>query len=187
MEVSNSLLVTLMFVGILTIGIGTILDALAGVVNRRAGLRVNRYQTNFIVLLLLIHLDFFWHVLEILNQEWVFLGFIFIISGPIILYFATNVLLPNPVDEYLNNPTAHYFSIAPQFFLLIALLQVWLFGVDFRLGYGIGAHTANEAIILLVALTLMRSTSQQLHLIGMIAFYVIYLASMAMSATGFTP
>jgi hypothetical protein len=39
-----------------------------------------------------------------------FIGFIFIITGPIILYFATSVLLPDPVDEHLNNPTAHYFT-----------------------------------------------------------------------------
>jgi hypothetical protein len=113
MEITNSLLVTLMFVGILTIGIGTILDALAGVVNRRAGLRANRYQTNWMLLLLLIHLNMFWHVLKILDQEWMFLGFLFVISGPIILYFTTRVLLPDPGDEHFSNPTAHYFSVAP--------------------------------------------------------------------------
>ncbi len=155
-------------------------------VNRRAGLRANRYQTNWMVLLL-IHLNLFWHVLKILNQEWMFIGFIFIISGPIILYFATSVLLPDPVDEHLNNPTAHYFSIAPQFFLLIALLQVWMFGVDFRLGHGIGVHTANETLIQLAALTLMRSTSPKLHVAGIIAFYGIHFATMALSTVAESP
>lgn len=98
------------------------------------------------MVLLLIHLNMFWHVLEILNQEWMFLGFLFVISGPIILYFATRVLLPDPGDAQFNDPSAHYLSIAPQFFLLIALLQVWLFGVDLRLGNGIGVYTINEAL-----------------------------------------
>ena len=187
MEVSNALLVTLMFVGILTIGIGTILDALAGVVNRRAGLRANRYQTNWMLLLLLIHLNLFWHVLKILNQEWMFLGFLFIIAGPIILYFATRVLLPDPGDEQFSNPTAHYFSIAPQFFLLIAILQIWLFGVDFRLGLGIGVYSAIEAIILAISLTLMRSQSPQLHLAGIIALYTVYIVTMTLSAAGLIP
>jgi hypothetical protein len=79
----------------------------------------------------------------------------------------------------------HYLSIAPQFFLLIALLQVWLFGVYLRLENSIGVYTINEALILLAALILMRSKNLNMHLAGVIIFYAIFLVSMALNSMGF--
>ena len=55
MELSSSLLVAIMFVVLLSIGIGNILMSLAAMVDRRSPLTASRMHISWIVLLLLIY------------------------------------------------------------------------------------------------------------------------------------
>ena len=90
MEVSSSLLVAIMFVIILSMGIGHILVAAAAMVDRRVAQRIDVLHVNWTLLLLLVYFNFFWHTLDLLaTEDWVFASFLYMMAGAILIYFAT--------------------------------------------------------------------------------------------------
>jgi len=101
MEVQlNTLLVALIFVTIVSMGIGNILATMADVVNHVSASRRSRVHVAWIILMLVIHLNMFWHTKAILEvEEWRFAGFLATIAGPVLMFFATSILLTNPRDR----------------------------------------------------------------------------------------
>ena len=125
MEVPTAMLVALMFVTILSISIGNLLMTLAARVSGGADAARGRIWTAWAVLLLLIHLDDFWSVTEVLKfEEWAFEEFLFIIAGPILLLFASTVLSETESDT--DAPAL----LPPRFFVILAVIQAWGFGVN---------------------------------------------------------
>ncbi len=164
MEISSSLLVAIMFIIILSMGIGHILVAAAAMVDRRVKQRISALHLNWTLILLLTYFNFFWHTLDLLaTEEWVFASFLYMIAGAILIYFATCVLLPDmPADESLDL-RAFYFEVSRQFFLMLALLQVWIIGVDMLLGAGFTSAGVVNLVTLLLALLLASSQKVTVH------------------------
>ena len=110
MEMSSALLVMIMFVVLLTIGIGNILMSLAAMVDRRSPVAASRMHIAWIVLLLLVYFNLFWQTLDVLSIEnWTFSEFLYLILGPVLILFASQVLLPNPssADGSGNDLASH--------------------------------------------------------------------------------
>ncbi len=62
-------------------------------------------------ILLLIHFNLFWHVLDILAvEEWKFLEFLYIEAGAINIFLATYVLLPDASIKIMD-VRGHYFDV----------------------------------------------------------------------------
>jgi len=165
MEVTTSLLVVLMFVGLLTIGIANILMSLASIVNRESDIRVAGIHLSWIVLMLLIYFNLFWNSLSILaTDEWDFFGFLYIEAGPILALFATQVLLPaDGIGE--DDTQSRYLAISPQFFLLLGMTQAWVIGTDFVLGNGFTMESIANVFGVGIALILMLSRGLRTHVI----------------------
>lgn len=138
MEISNSLLVSLMFVTILTLGIANILMSLASIVSKQAGVSYYWIHSSWKVLLFLIYLSIFWHTANIVSiKDWDFTGFLFILCGPILIFFVTKVLLSDPKSSGDSDPVASYFNLAGRFFGIMALLQLWTIITDYFLSGGL--------------------------------------------------
>lgn len=136
MDITNALLVAMMFIVLLTIGIGNIVMGLAALVDRRSPLRPDGYHTSWTIIVLLLHFNLFWHVIDILRIEtWVFPEFLYVILGALLMFFATHILLPDASSEAVDL-RVHYFDVHRQFFSFLALLMLWIVGVDFLLGSG---------------------------------------------------
>ena len=73
MEISNALLVALMFVTILVLGIANILVSLAAIVRHPSAAKDDAIFNNWKLLLLLAHFNLFWHTLDLLSVD-LFLG-----------------------------------------------------------------------------------------------------------------
>ncbi len=185
MEISSSLLVAIMFIIILSMGIGHILVAAAAMVDRRVARRIDALHVNWTLILLLIYFNFFWHTLDLLaTEDWVFASFLYMMAGAILIYFATCVLLPNmPADESLDL-RAFYFEVSRQFFLLLALLQAWIIGVDFLLGTGFTSAGVVTLVTLLLALLLATSRKITVHVGGTAVAWVLFLGSMVAQSLG---
>ena len=69
MEITNALLVAVMFIILITTGIGNIIVGLAVLVDKRTPVKADTVHTSWVLLLLLIHFIMFWHVLDILSIE----------------------------------------------------------------------------------------------------------------------
>jgi hypothetical protein len=185
MEVTNALLVAMMFVVLLTIGIGNIVMSLAAVIDRRTTIKAAVLHTSWVILLLLVYFNLFWHVLDLLAvQDWKFLDFLYIVSGAILIVFATHVLLPDASSSDANDLRLHYMGVSHQFFLFMSLLQAWTLGVDFLLGTGLTVASAFNLVALVLFVVLMLSRAPGLHRTGAVTTWILFLAAMAARGAG---
>lgn len=185
MEISSSLLVAVMFIIILSMGIGHILVAAAAMVDRRVARRIDALHASWTLLLLLIYFNLFWHTIDLLaTEEWGFASFLYIMAGAVLIYFATCILLPEmPANDSLDL-RAFYFEVGRQFFLLLALLQAWIIGVDMLLGTGFTSAGVVNLVALLLALLLASSRKPTIHTGGTVVAWVLFLGSTGLRGLG---
>jgi hypothetical protein len=185
MEASESLLVALMFITILTLGIANILTSLAvmleGSGDTRAGDAFDWLHTSWVLIMLLAHFNFFWHTLDILGkQAWEFEGFLFTITGPILMFFATQVVIgSSPLPEGVTL-REHYFAAAKRFFSLFALIQIWVICSDLLLERGLTGAAIVNVICLIIAMTLIALSNVRAHFAGTMCAWVVYLGATAL-------
>jgi len=174
----NTLLVALMFVTILCMGIGNILMVLADLFNHATASRREGVHSAWIVLLLIVHFNLFWHTKAILEvPDWGFSDFLLAVAGPVLLFFASSVLLTSPSDEELKDLKGFYLGIARRFFMMFAMVQGWILLVDFAMvGQVSSGDTLNIALGVL-ALFLATSKSLKAHLVGLCLAWGIGLLS----------
>ena len=185
MEISSALLVGIMFVMLLSLGIATILTFLARVVDHRSQPKPDVIHTSWVVLLLLVHFDLFWHTVDIISvKDWAFAGFLFIVAGPTLLFFATNVMLSGDAGPTSADMRTQYFAVRRRFFLLMGGLQVWVIGVDYYLGRGFTGAGAVNVAVLSLALVLAVSTRPKLHAVGIAAAWALYVGSSLFRSLG---
>ena len=185
MEITNALLVAMMFVVLLTIGIGNIIMALAVLVDRRTPVKPDAIHTSWVALLLLVYFNLFWHVLDILTvADWKFLEFLYIVAGALLLFFATHVLLPDASSPDTNDLRAYYFGISRQFFIFLALLQLWILGVDLMLRKGLTAASSFNAAALALAILLAASQRPKVHSLGTGTAWILFVAGMVAQGLG---
>lgn len=185
MEVSESLLVAMMFVMILSIGIGNILMGLSGVLHGNSEIRIHWIPLSWVLILLLIHLELFWQTLEIVGVEsWSFASFLYVVSGPVALLFATTLMLPDSARSEDGDYRAHYFGVSRRFFSLLALVMLWMIGIDVGFAGGIEAaglwNLAQGAIFVVLAV----SPQQRVHELATIVAWVVTASDMLV--LGFT-
>ena len=126
MEITNAVLVTIMFVTILGIGIVNLLTALASIINQRDYSSLDRTMVSWIGLLLLIHLNVFWVTVTILEtKDWRFSAFLFVLIGPMMLFFASQILVTNADKEIQTFSRVHLQAVARKFFSVLCLVMVW--------------------------------------------------------------
>ena len=185
MEMSSALLVMVMFVVLLTIGIGNILMSLAAMVDRRSAIAASRMHISWIVLLLLVYFNLFWQTLDILSIEnWRFLEFLYLILGPVLVLFASQVLLPNPSSTNAGELNDRYFEVSRPFFLLLAASQIWANGVDLILGDGLRGFGAMNGVAAVFAFILAFSSNRTVHVLLTIAMWLLFLIGWAIQGLG---
>lgn len=185
MEITNSLLVAMMFIVLLTIGIGNIIMTLAIMVDRRSALRFDAIHTSWMILLLLVYFRLFWQVLDILSIEnWSFWGFLFILGGPLILLFATNMIVQDKGSELASEPRGHYYAVARQFFFFIALQQAWAIGVDILFGDGITLMSGVNIVAGLLFLIMASSPTERVHSFGTVVAWLLILGAVVLQGAG---
>lgn len=184
MEVTNALLVAMMFIVLLTIGIGNIIMALAALIDKRNPVKADVIHTSWVLLLLLMHFNLFWHVLDILSIEtWQFMAFLYIVAGAIVIFFATNVLLPD-ASSNTTDLRSHYFDVRRQFFGFLGLLMVWTVGVDILLGDGLTTASIFNLVGLVLFLALALFSQPKVHAIGTGAAWLFFIAMLGAKGMG---
>lgn len=145
----NTLLVALMFVTILSMGIGNILISLADIFNHATPSRRDRVHVGWIVLILIVHFNMFWHTKAILAvEDWEFGGFLMAMAGPVLMFFATSILLTNPPTNEEPELGEFFISLGRRFFWMFAALQTWIVLVGLTMT---GSFVSTDAVNLLFA------------------------------------
>ncbi len=111
---------------ILGLGLGHLLIGCARLIHARESLTYSWLYLGWIVLLLPVYVIYWWAFWDYRKQvRWTFLGFFFLLIGPIGLYLITAILLPDTSNQPTFNATTHYLKIRSWFFGLWVVLQVW--------------------------------------------------------------
>jgi hypothetical protein len=185
MEISSALLVAIMFVVLLTIGIGNILMSLAAMVDRRSPVTASRMHISWIILLLLMYLSLFWHTIDVLSvEEWTFVEFLYVMLGPVLILFASQVLLPNSSSTDSGELNERYFEISRPFFVFLAASQVWVNGVDLILRDGLTRFGAINGVAAVFALILAFSHNRAVHLVLTAAMWLLFLTAWVIRGLG---
>lgn len=184
-EITHSILVAMMFVMILSIGISSLLMAMAAVINQGAKCKRYALHTSWMILLLLLYLNFFWQTLALVSMEdWMFLDFLYVMAGPVILLFAASLLVPEIPGEGSLDLRTHYLGVSRQFFFLLALTQIWAVGVDVVLRRGFTSAGALDLLVagLFVMLAIFREARMHGLLSGLV--WVIFVATVGLRGLG---
>jgi hypothetical protein len=175
MDNINTLLVAFMFITILTLGIAGVLAELAEVVRNVERRQRDGLLVGWALLLLFAYFVLFWHTADItLLEEWDFGLFLFAETGPVLLLFATQIMLGALGAEDAGERDSSVRQ--SRFFVIFALLQVWSIAASFFLGAGLTLPDAIDAIVLLTCLVLASSTSRPLHVAGLTVVWIAYVA-----------
>jgi hypothetical protein len=178
----NTLLVALMFVTLLSMGIGNILVSLADIFNHATPSRRDRVHIAWIALILVVHFNLFWHTKAILSvEDWDFAGFLLAMAGPVLLFFATSILLTVPPEDFQPNLASFFLGLGRRFFLMFAVLQAWILTVGYSMtGIFQIYDTVNVAFVAL-GLGLAFSHSERIQKLGIILAWGLGLAGFAIS------
>lgn len=154
MEVSTSLIVTLMFSSIVGIGVANILMAFAGIMSD-SELRLTRsIGAAWLLILLLTFLSMFWNSTHLFRREdWGFALFLFAITGPILLLFATSIMAQRLTASRGDAAEESDVGIK-RFLILFALVHAWLIGMDQVLDSGWTWLSAGSALLIVTSLML---------------------------------
>ena len=132
MDNPSTLLVAIMFVTILAIAIGNPLMTCAEIAG---GLRrpvPERIQLSWIFLILFALLSLFWEATALLEVEkWLFIEFLYVISGPMVLLFATSIITAPSQADHGEKSHSHYLELRGRSFLMLALHEAWIVGIDY--------------------------------------------------------
>jgi len=147
----NTLLVALMFVTILSMGIGNILLGLADIFNHATPTRRDRTHVAWIVLMLVVHFNMFWHTKAILGvDDWQFGGFLLAMAGPVLMFFATSIMLTDPPAGEGEDLRRFFDALGLRFYLMFAALQAWIIFVSYSLmGQFVPSDLVNLAFLVL--------------------------------------
>ena len=179
MEFSSGILVALLFVTILSLGIANILTALATALDRSSTLKSHAVSLAWLLLLLLVHLNLFWHTMDILTvEDWDFSGFVLIESGAIALFFATHLLLSKITEAASATDSIPSDTPGPSFFLIFAVVHLWLVGTDILLKGGFSTASGFDLVQCLVALALIASPNKKALVLGTVLAWALYLVAL---------
>jgi len=124
----------------------------------------------------LLHILFWWSLWSIRGTATInFLTFLYLLSGPILLFVATALLMPN-VDGDEVDVRAHYFSIRTSYSTILILLWLWAIFTS-PLLRGSFAPTAPIFAVFLVNAVVMRTSSNStVHGMSAIVNWVLFAA-----------
>jgi len=176
----NTLLVALMFVTILSMGIGNILMSLADIFNHATPSRRGRVHVSWIALILIVHFNLFWHTKAILAvEDWQFGGFLLAMAGPVLMFFATSILLTDPPAK--NDPQHGEFftGLGRRFFWMFAALQAWIVLVGFTMTGSFVVSDAVNVLFAVLAVMLAMSNGGRIQILGIWLAWGLGLSSFA--------
>lgn len=180
MDNPTTLLVAIMYVTIVATGLISALMALSDIVGGRR--KTASIHTAWIVLLLISYFGFFWETTAILGIEgWDFLSFLAFILGPIILLFATNLIIAAPDAEGDGPLDEFYYDLSGRFFTMLALVQGWIIGLDIvfeSITYATWLTAGIGGLFLLLAV----SKNQRVHFGGASVVGLAFVSRMLLQA-----
>lgn len=180
MDNPATLLVSIMFVTIIAIAVGNILMACAEIAGGLRHPLPERIQISWIFLMLFILLSLFWETKSLLDVDrWLFVEFLYVIAGPMVLLFATSVIIAPPREQQTGDSHSQYAELRGRFFIILALHELWLLGLDYWY-QSFDAISLINALMLFLFIVLAKSRNMRVHVTGASLIWVGYIISLVL-------
>lgn len=179
MEVSTNLLVAIMFVTILSMGIGGLLTALADL-SRKKAVRC-KLHISWIFILMFSHLTLFWSTGAAISLDWRFIGFLFVIAGPIFLFTTTHLHLSTAPEE---NCTGSNALVDDRMLQLFAIMQVWLVAMIVKLDGGFPPSASFNLALAVAALAMSMTSKPRSQAMGTTLIWLLLILDQSLRGTG---
>ena len=180
MDNPTTLLVAIMFVTILAMAIGNILMTCAEIAGGLRRPMPERIQLSWMFLMLFALLSLFWETTLLLDvDKWLFVEFLYVIAGPMVLLFASSVIIAPSHDEQGGESHSHYIELSGRFFFMLALHEVWILGLDYWFA-SFNIISVINAAMLCLFLVLTFSNNLRIHFIGASLAWACYIAALVL-------
>jgi hypothetical protein len=181
MENLPTLLVAMMFITILAMAIGNILMTCAEIAGGLRRPMPERIQLSWIFLMLLALLSLFWETKVILDvDKWLFFEFLYVIAGPMVLLFASSVIIAPSRDDQSGESHSHFIELSGRFFSMLALHEVWILGLDYWYA-SLNTMSVINVVLLCLFLLLAVTSSLRVHTIGASLAWAGYIVALVLS------
>jgi hypothetical protein len=166
-----------MMVGVVNgMAVASILTALAGFAQRRSAVRVYWVYGSWVFFQLLSHIMLWWSIWNVQHTtELNFLSYLYLISGPVVLFLATSILLAATSEGDALDTREHFFSCRRSFFTLWVVFLIWsVFNEPLFLG-GFHESVWLQAIAIAVMLMARFSDKPKVQATAVVATYAVQL------------
>jgi len=177
MSIDQFFFISVMYMVILSIGVADIISALGVWLKHKGIIKLYWVHVVWVLFLLAVTFQLWWSIWEVQESKvsWNFFTNTFLLWGPILLYLATKVLLPELSEISKQGDSNYYFSVHRKFFSCLSLILVWSILTDsFFLQFSI-LFLIVELITLALTLTLIFSSNRKIHSAFSIIIWVIFL------------
>ena len=173
------------------LGIIRLLNALAEFLRRHKALNLKHYSvyTMLVIYQLLVHLLFWWSAMGLRaagDIDFTFLMYLYLLTGPTLLYLGTSVMLPD-FDKETKDLRAIYYGIHKPYFTILASFMLWGIFLWPIFGYSFAPNVPLLIATLIIALILRMTANPRVHMALMIAnlsIYVFVVAAYTMKTGG---
>jgi len=127
----------------------------------------------------LLHVLLWWSLWNYrMVEEFTFLDYLYLLSGPVLLYLGTSLLVPD-VENHAINLRKHFYKVRPAYFTIAAFLWLWAIFL-FPVLTGRFAPTAPFlASFLAISLMLRFTANPKIHTALVIASWLLLIIMMA--------
>ena len=173
---SSSFMFTVSLAAVINgLGIVRLLGALAEYLRIRSKLEVTHYWVYGLLLLFqfLLHVLLWWSLWGVRGVDsFNFLNYLYLLIGPILLFLAGSLLLPELKDG-VTDLREQYFQVARPYFTVMGLAWLWVIGF-WPVLLGVLAPTAPIIGSYFIAALILRSVANEwIHAVLVVGHYVV--------------
>ena len=115
-----------MFAVLMGIGVVRLITAFGELIKRRTQIRPYWLHGAWLLLLLLLFFHVWWSFWDFRRAtDWNYLTYLFLLVGPVALFTATTILIPDLGSEAAFDSRSYYFRVHRGFFVAMSVAVVW--------------------------------------------------------------
>ena len=153
MQLTNALLVAIMFSTLVGLSLGGLLMNLSSIVVRDMPLRSGRRYMSWAGVLLALHLSLFWDTSLITRfEDWAFRGYLLIVLGPVLLLVTTQLLAVGADSMDSDGLDGLYVRQARRFHWGLCAVSAWIVAASALINDGMVVASWRFALLSAISL-----------------------------------
>ena len=167
------------------LGIVLLVSGIGDYLKKRSLLNIQHYwaYTLLTIFQLLTHLLLWWSMLGVKSSvgHFTFLSYLYLLTGPILLYLGTRLIIPEINDESINLHK-EYYAFRKTFYSIMATFWLWVIFIWPVFGYSFPPTVSLLTAWLLISMVLRFTDNPKAHAVLVTANLVVFAVFIAIFA-----